>query len=300
LEPTALPVEWYEADEEEDSGPGWAPRAGTPLVPGQLAWSRMRIGFHRETWLCWSVDRWAPAVVKLVRPGWSRSWAGALDREARALTALTHPAVPRLLDDGRDGRVPYLAIEYLDGPDLDGSLAEEGPFPAADTARLGVLLLGVLRALHATGNAHLDVSPNNVLLVDRHLRLIDFGASRPVGSPLRPGEELGTEGFVGPELAGFPGGTVTTAMDVYSVAALLLVLLDPESEGAADLVELLAPLLDADPERRPGTDLAMASLVRCAGNGAERPWPRWANRALPPPPRRRRPRTPRLGGVAAG
>jgi serine/threonine protein kinase len=299
VEPSSLPVTWYDADDEEDSGPVWDPRAGTALVPGHLAWSRITIGYHRETWLCWSVDLWAPAVVKVVRPGWSPQWAHALDREARALGSLSHPAVPRLLHDGRGSPLPYLAIEYLDGPDLACSIVDGGPFPASDTARLGVLLLGALRALHATGNAHLDVSSNNVMLVDRRLRLIDFGASRPLGSLLWPGEEVGTEGFTGPELDGFPGGPVTAAMDVYSVAALLDTLLDPASEGADDLAELLAPLKDADPGRRPGTDLAMASLVRCAGTGAARPWPRWANRALPAPPRRRR--APRqLSGAAAG
>jgi serine/threonine protein kinase len=300
VEPSPLPVTWYDADEEEDSGPIWDPRPGTPLVPGHLAWSRIAIGYHRETWLCWSLDLWAPAVVKVVRPGWSPQWAHALDREGRALRTLSHPAVPRLLHDGRDSRLPHLAIEYLDGPDLADGVADGGLFPASDTARLGVLLLGALRALHATGKAHLDVSPNNVLLVDRRLRLIDFGASRPLGSRLAPGEEVGTEGFTGPELAGFPGGPVTTALDVYSVAALLSTLLDPASEGADDVAELLAPLEDAEPGRRPGTDLAMASLVRCAGTGAARPWPRWANRALPPPPRRRRARSRPLGGAATG
>jgi serine/threonine protein kinase len=287
VKPSGVPGTAH-VDDEQDSNPLWAPRAGTPLVAGHLAWSRISIGHRRETWLCWSVDLWAPAVVKVVRPGWKPQWAHALDREAQALRELSHPAVPRLLHDGRDSCPPYLAIEYLDGPDLEDSVADDGLFPATDTARLGVLLLGALRALHATGRGHLDVSPNNVMLVDRRLRLIDFGASRPLGSVLRPGEPLGTRGFTAPELDGYPGGPVTPAMDVYSVAALLEFLLDPASGGADDLAELLAPFKDAEPGRRPGTDLAMASLVRCAGTGHARPWPRWANQALPRAPRRRR------------
>ena len=300
VEPSALPVSWHVADDEMDTGPVWDPRPGSTLVPGHLAWSRLATGYRRETWLCWSVELWAPAVVKIVRPGWKPQWAHALDRESRALRGLSHPAVPRLLHDGRDGCPPYLAIEYLDGPDLGTSVADDGPFPAADTARLGVLLLGALRAVHATGRGHLDVSPNNVLLVDRRLRLIDFGASRPLGTVLGPGEEVGTEGFTAPELDGWPGGPVTSAMDIYSVAALLQTILDPAGEGADDVAELLVPLMDADPGRRPAADLAMASLVRCAGTGLDRPWPRWANRALPAPPRRRRARPRQLGDEAAG
>jgi serine/threonine protein kinase len=157
-----------------------------------------------------------------------------------------------------------------------------------------------LRALHATGNAHLDISPDNVLLVDRRPRLVDLGASRPLGSELQPGEELGTDGFTAPELAGAPGGRVTAAMDVYSLGATLLAVLDEASDGADHMADRLAALTASDPDRRPGTDLAMSSLSRCAGAGAAPPWPRWADRHLPRLPRRRRARRPGLSSVARG
>jgi serine/threonine protein kinase len=273
---------------------------GAPLVPGFLAWDRFTVGHHRETWLCWSVDLWAPAVVKLVRPAWKPSWTDALDREVRALTALAHPAVPRLLADGRDGAVPSIAVEYLDGAALDQCVAAEGLFPAGDVARIGVLVLGALRALHATGNAHLDISPHNVLLVDRRPRLIDLGASRPVGAQLERGEKLGTAGYLAPELVGAPATRVTTAADVHSLGATLLKVLDRASVGADQVVDRLAALADPDPARRPTTDLAMASLTRAAGSRPSRPWPGWGERYLPPPPRRRRGRITGLTSVAAG
>jgi serine/threonine protein kinase len=285
----------------DDGRPSWDPRPGVPLVPGLLAWDLLAVGHHRETWLCWSVDLWAPAVVKIVRPRWRPEWTEALDREVRALGALAHPAVPRLLADGRHTPVPHLIVEYLDGPDLDDSLRSDGLFPAEDTARLGALLLGAVRALHAAGHAHLDISPYNVLLVDRRPRLVDLGSSRPLERWLEPGEKLGTDGFLAPELDGAPGATVTPAMDVFSVGATLQHVLDPAGEGADRLAERLAALTDPDPARRPGTDLAISSLVRCAGTGASRPWPRWADRHLPPPPRMRRPRpVARLHAVGSG
>jgi serine/threonine protein kinase len=282
-----------------DGRPGWDPEPGVPLVPGLLAWDRMAVGDHRETWLCWSVGLWAPAVVKIVRPGWSRSWTEALDREVRALGNVAHPAVPRLLGDGRQSGLPHIAVEYLDGPALDECVADDGPLPAGDTARLGVLVLGALRALHATGNAHLDICPDNVLLVDRRPRLVDLGASRPLGSELQPGEEFGTDGFIPPECAGAPGGSVSAAMDVYSLGATLLAVLDRSSGDADQVADRLAAFTASDPDRRPGTDLAMSSLIRCAGTGAAQPWPRWANRHLPRPPRRSRARSARLSSVVA-
>jgi serine/threonine protein kinase len=283
-----------------DGLPAWDPDLGGPLVPGFLAWDRMTVGHHRETWLCWSVDLWAPAVVKIVRPAWKAQWVEALDREVRALGAVAHPALPRLLADDRCDDVPHIAVEYLDGPALDQCVHAAGSFPAADTARLGVLVLGALRALHAAGHAHLDLSPDNVLLVDRRPRLIDLGASRPLGSWLESGETLGTDGYRAPELDGAPGAVVTTAMDVYSLGAVLLRILDRASEGADALADRLGTLTDPDPGRRPGTDLALSSLIRKAGAGVSRPWPRWADRYLPPAPRQPRRRAARPVAVAAG
>jgi serine/threonine protein kinase len=272
-----------------DGNPTWNPeRPGTPLVPGLLVWDRLSLGHHRETWLCWSVDLWAPAVVKIVRPEWLPQWTRAFDREVRALRAVAHPAVPRLFADGRDSPFPYIAVEYLDGSSLNDCLAEDGPFSTGDVARVGVAVLGALRALHAGGHAHMDISVGNVMLVDQRARLVDLGASRPLGSVLKPGERLGTNGFQAPELAGFPGGPVTPAMDVYSVGATLQAVLDPASDGAEELLDRLAPFTDLDPSRRPDPDRALAALIRCAGTGAVRPWPRWADQALPRAPRRRR------------
>ena len=276
--------------DEEDGRPVWEPRPGTPLVAGHLAWAPMAVGHHRETWLTWSVGLWAPAVVKVLRPGWKARWIESLGREVRALRRVVHPAFPRLLVDGRRDELPHLAVEYLDGPALDQCAAADGPFPAADVARLGVLLLGAVRALHATGVAHLDITPANVLLVDRRPRLIDLGTARPLGRRLLAGEPLGTEGFVGPELAEASGGEVSAAADVYGVGATLAAVLDPADEGAERIRLELDRLTDPRPDRRPAPDLAMAALIRSAGNGAARPWPRWADRELPRPPRRRRPR----------
>jgi serine/threonine protein kinase len=287
---------------EGDAGdglPAWDPDLGEPLVPGFLAWDTLTVGHHRETWLCWSVDLWAPAVVKIVRPAWKPSWTEALDREVRALAAVAHPALPRLLADDRCGDVPHIAVEYLDGPALDQCVDADGTFPAADVARLGVLVLGALRALHGAGHAHLDLSPANVLLVDRRPRLVDLGASRPLGSWLEPGEALGTDGYRAPELDGAPGAVVTTAQDVYSLGAVLLRILDRASEGADALADRLERLTDRDPGRRPGTDLALSSLIRKAGAGVSRPWPRWADRYLPPAPRQPRRRAVRPVAVAA-
>ncbi|HLM04300.1 MAG TPA: protein kinase [Blastococcus sp.] len=276
--------------DDEDGGPLWDVRRGTPLVPGQLAWARLAVGHHCEVWLCWSVDLWVPTLVKVVRPAWTRPrWTRALGREAAALRPLRHPAFPRLLADGGRSELPHLVLEYLDGPALDQALAEEGPLPAPDTARLGVGLLAAVRSLHGSGRTHLDICPGNVLLVDRRVRLVDLGSSRPLGRVLRRGELVGTDGFAAPELLAGHGGPVTAAMGVYGVGATLRALLDPETD--TPLRRLLDAMTRPDPDGRPSVDESLARLVRHAGHGTERPWPRWADAGLARDARRRPPAT---------
>ena len=267
-----------------DGGPVWAAARGSELVPGLLAWAPLTTGHHCQTWLCWSLALWTPTVVKLARPGWSRpGWTRALDRERVALRRLRHPAFPRLLADGTRAEVPHLVLEHLDGPALDEVLDLDGPLSGADTARLGVGLLSAVRSLHATGRAHLDICPDNVLLVDRRVRLIDLGAARPLGRVLRRGEEVGTDDFVAPELASAAGGPVTAAMDVFGIGATLLAVLDPTGDDGP-LRDVLATFTDPDPAARPTVDEGLHLLIRHAGRGAARPWPGWADRALPRTP----------------
>jgi serine/threonine protein kinase len=274
--------------DDEDGGPIWDAPRGTLLVPGQLAWGRLTVGAHCETWLCWSVDLWAPTLVKVVRPGWTRPrHTRALGREAAALRPLRHPAFPRLLADRSRSELPHLVLEYLDGPALDQALDEAGPLSAADTARLGVGLLAAVRSLHSSGSAHLDLCPDNVLLVDRRVRLVDLGSSRPLGRVLRRGELVGTDEFTAPELLAARGGPVTAAMDVYGVAATLKAVVDPES--GAVLSGVLDAMTAPDPGARPSVDEALARLVRHTGRGTARPWPRWADRGLARDERRRPP-----------
>ncbi len=284
--------------DDEDGGPVWEPVPGSPLVPGQLAWGRLAVGHRCEVWLCWSLDLWVPTLVKVVRPNWARPrWTRALGREAAALRPLRHPAFPRLLTDGSRTELPHLVLEHLDGPALDEVVDEDGPLSGPDAARLGVGLLSAVRSLHRTGRAHLDICPDNVLLVDRRVRLIDLGASRRLGHELRRGEELGTDSFIAPELVAARGGPVTPAMDVYGIGATLLAVLDP-ADTDPSLRRLLGELVAPEADARPTVDEALARLIRRTGRGAARSWPGWADAGLAPRPRRRATRAPATGTPA--
>jgi serine/threonine protein kinase len=179
-------------------------------------------------------------------------------------------------------------LEYLDGPALDEVLDDAGPLSGPDAARLGVGLLSAVRCLHRSGSVHLDICPDNVLVVDRRVRLVDLGAARPLGRVLRRGEQVGTDNFVAPEVAAASGGPVAAAMDVFGVGATVLAVLDPTDDDAR-LRDLLGRLTATDAAARPSVDEALARLIRFTGRGAARPWPRWADGGLQRDSRRRPP-----------
>jgi len=89
------------------------------------------------------------------------------EREAKAISALSHPHVCALYDVGReegpDGGIEYLVMERLEGETLASRLGR-GPLPVPDVLVLASQLAGALAAAHRRGIVHRDLKPGNVML----------------------------------------------------------------------------------------------------------------------------------------
>ncbi|HEX6114015.1 MAG TPA: right-handed parallel beta-helix repeat-containing protein [Geminicoccaceae bacterium] len=144
----------------------------------------------------------------------------ALPREAELLAALDHPSIVRLKDSGRDGDVPFIVLEWIDGSDLEALLARSDGAIADD--RLIQLLCGLadaVAAIHAAGWLHRDLKPANVMLrPDGGPVLVDFGAALPIGESATAETEV-TDGYGAPEqyLSDAPEGPWT---DIYGLGAI--------------------------------------------------------------------------------
>jgi serine/threonine protein kinase len=104
-----------------------------------------------------------------------------LEREAQAISALSHPHVCALFDVGRAqldrGPVDFLVMELVDGETLAVRLAR-GPLTPAQAATLGAQVAEALGAAHARGIVHRDLKPGNVMLTRSGAKLLDFGLAR--------------------------------------------------------------------------------------------------------------------------
>jgi eukaryotic-like serine/threonine-protein kinase len=282
----------------DDGAPVWDCPPGTELPGKHLAWQRLGVGHRCETWLAWSVPLWCPVVIKLARPSQldQPRTVHSLTREVGALAGATHPALPRLLADGRSAQVPYLVVEYLDGPALDEEL-DNGPLSSQEVAQLAGPLVAALNHLHERGLAHIDVKPPNVILRDGRPVLIDFGSARPLDSPQARGRPIGSPGYSAPELEA--GDPIAATMDMYGLGAVLYESLtgrpafDPALPAARRpapaplpvgvqpaLATTVMALLSPNPADRPAPADVLLTVARCSPDPDDRPWPQWADRYL--------------------
>src|SRR5262245_51563168 len=104
--------------------------------------------------------------------------AGALarlEREARAVAALSHPNIVALYDFGQDNGIVFAVMELLDGEPLDRLLASE-QLPWRTCLEIAASIADGLASAHAKGFVHRDLKPANVFVTREGLvKVLDFG-----------------------------------------------------------------------------------------------------------------------------
>src|SRR5213075_882837 len=112
-------------------------------------------------------------AVKLLLPGRARG-RQALEKEARAIAAVSHPHIGALYDVGEHDGQLFLVMELVEGETLAVRL-RRGPLTVADAVRIALDLAGALEAAHRHDVVHRDLKPSNVVLTRSGAKLVDFG-----------------------------------------------------------------------------------------------------------------------------
>jgi serine/threonine-protein kinase len=98
--------------------------------------------------------------------------------EAKASAALDHPYICKVYETGQDEGVPFIALEYVDGPSLQARL-RDGPLPVPAALQIGAEIAEALEVAHGRGIIHRDLKPSNILLGgEGHAKVLDFGLAR--------------------------------------------------------------------------------------------------------------------------
>lgn len=207
-------------------------------------------------------------AVKVVDLGGADPTLGErLQREAVAAAALSHPDVVTVHDAGVQDRTAYVVMALVPGRDLGRVVAEEGPLPVAEAARIGARVAGALAAAHAAGIVHRDVKPGNVMVDGDRVTVVDFGIASMEGAAAgltAAGTVVGTAHTMAPEQAS--GRATSPATDVYSLGCLLTTLLTgaPPFEAETPLAVLQRHVSDPPQglrARRPDVPAALEATV---------------------------------------
>ncbi len=205
-------------------------------------------------------------------------------KEARAAARIQHPAVVTVHDVLEHDDRPWIVMEYIDGPSLAEAAKAAGRIEPREAARIGLHVLGALRAAHAVGVLHRDVKPGNVLLAkDGRVLLTDFGIAAIEGdsSITRTGEIVGSIDYLAPERV--TGGVPDPSSDLWSLGATLYTAVEarspfrrtspisslqavvneepPALRQAGALGPIITALLRKDPTERPSAEEAERMLL---------------------------------------
>lgn len=156
-----------------------------------------------------------------------------LSREAKAAASLSHPHIVGVLDQGEDGHIAYLVMEYVKGHTLRDVLTEQGVLaPRLALALIDPVIEG-LAAAHGSGLIHRDIKPENVLIADDgRIKVGDFGLARAVSANTSTGALIGTVAYLAPELV--LGQPADARSDIYSAGIMLYEMLTGKQPYAGD------------------------------------------------------------------
>lgn len=209
-------------------------------------------------------------------------------REAEAASRIDHPGICTVYEAGIEDGHPFIAMQFVDGPDLSGELASSSPGTRDVLQRRLEILERVARAIdaaHRRGLVHRDLKPGNILLTSSGEPIVcDFGLAQILAEDrtqlTRTGDVRGTPAYMAPEqITG--SGTLDARADVHALGVMLyeavtgtrpyegatmamlaanIVRGEPEIPRGLprDLRVVLATALARDPARRYATAEALA------------------------------------------
>jgi eukaryotic-like serine/threonine-protein kinase len=170
------------------------------------------------------IDR--PVAIKLIRRelvggNGADQWLERFKREARAAGQRFHPNIVAVLDFGEEGGLPFLAMEFVDGPSLASLLKASGALPPERAVAIISQVLSGLDFAHQNGIIHRDIKPSNILVPPNGpVKIADFGIARTDSSDLTVvGDILGTPAYVAPEQ--LRGDPVDSRSDLFAAGVML-------------------------------------------------------------------------------
>ena len=183
------------------------------------------------------------------------------EREAKAISALSHPHICHLYDIGSQAGTDYLVMELLEGESLADRL-KKGPLPLKQALQYGIEIAEALDKAHTNGIVHRDLKPGNVMLTKSGAKLLDFGLAKPVqnlataasGSMATMSKPLTVEGmivgtfqYMAPEQ--LQGHDADARSDLFTLGTVLYEMMTGKRAFAGkSQISVMSAILENEPE----------------------------------------------------
>ena len=165
-------------------------------------------------------------ALKVIHPHLAKdkSFIDKFKREAKVAAKLSHPNLVNVFDQGTDGEITFLVMEYIPGITLRDAMNDFGALAPDKALEIIEPLTAALAAAHSAGILHRDLKPENVFLSDEGaVKLGDFGLARAISQHTQTGSIVGTVAYLSPELV--LRGQADARSDVYSLGVMIFEML---------------------------------------------------------------------------
>ncbi len=216
-----------------------------------------------------------PVAIKVLRSKALQNHRarGRFLREAKVASVLKHRNSVLTHDFGETPAGPYLVMELLEGKSLADRIADDGPIPPAEAARIARCIANALSEAHGHGIVHRDLKPANVFLHSEDgqevVKVVDFGIAKftappplpekkPEGKPsfmyettMVPGirSVVGTAAYISPEQVA--GDRIDGRADLYALGGVLFTMLTGQPPFAGRPEAVMQMHLSMKPPRLP-------------------------------------------------
>lgn len=217
-----------------------------------------------------------------------------LQREAHALSSLSHPGIPAIYEMGEQDGHPFLVMEYLIGHPLRQHL-DQRALPIDEALHILDQVASAVDAVHAQGILHRDIRASNVMILnDGRVKLVEFGLARQPNDTTVTlmGTLVGEPAYMAPEQ--LRNQAATPQSDLWAVGVLMYEMLTgrppfvganfqmvahqvimgqpaPAAGFSEAIQDVLNRALEKDPEKRYPNALEMARALRKAAAGFTAP-----------------------------
>ena len=201
------------------------------------------------------------------------------EREAQAISRISHPHICTLFDVGVHDGVDYLVMEYLEGETL-AEILRRGPLPPALVLRYGADIAAALSEAHRQGIVHRDLKPGNVMITRAGVKVLDFGLAAIAAEPAtdtsphdataqmpltEAGTTVGTLQYMAPEQ--IANGQADARSDIFALGAILYEMCTGRRAfGEATRAATITAILEREPSPisslQPVVPTALEEVVR--------------------------------------